>query len=158
MREHPSHVGVRRRVTRASIASVALGLAAWLVFGVAGLADPSHARNAANAATHVIERAVTDTTIQSGGKGDKTGNLLTFHNEVFDATDTKKVGTDQGYCVRISPKDGTYECNWTTFLGNGQITVAGPFFDTKSSVLAITGGTGAYRNARGEMNLKSLKN
>ena len=36
----------------------------------------------------------------------------------------------------------------------GQITVQGPFYDDGSdSTLAITGGTGAYRNARGSMEL-----
>jgi hypothetical protein len=44
---------------------------------------------------------------------------------------------------------------WTTFLKGGQITVEGPFYDTRNSILAITGGTGAYRNARGQMNLNS---
>ena len=37
----------------------------------------------------------------------------------------------------------------------GQITVEGPFYDTHDSVLAITGGTGAYANARGSMELRS---
>ena len=34
----------------------------------------------------------------------------------------------------------------------GQVTVQGPF--DGDSVLAITGGTGAYRNTRGEMRLE----
>jgi allene oxide cyclase len=42
-----------------------------------------------------------------------------------------------------------------TLLPRGQITVEGPFYDTRDSVLAITGGTGAYANARGSMELKS---
>jgi hypothetical protein len=33
--------------------------------------------------------------------------------------------------------------------------VAGPFYDAKDSTLAITGGTGRYRNARGTMDLRS---
>jgi hypothetical protein len=140
-----------------AIAATALGLVACLSVGTAGLASAKGARKAAGSTIHVIEHAVTDTTVQSGGKGDKTGNLLTFHNKVYDQRDVKPVGTDQGFCVRISPKDGTYECMWTTSLAHGQITVEGPFYDTKNSVLAITGGTGAYRNARGEMNLNSLK-
>jgi len=39
-------------------------------------------------------------------------------------------------------------------LPNGQITVEGPFSDTGNTALAITGGTGKYRNARGSMDLK----
>ena len=49
----------------------------------------------------------------------------------------------------------SWECSWTTFLSKGQITVQGPFLDAGDSVLAITGGTGKYRNARGEMSSSS---
>jgi hypothetical protein len=35
------------------------------------------------------------------------------------------------------------------------LTVEGPFYDTRDSVLAVTGGTGAYGNARSWMKLKS---
>jgi hypothetical protein len=147
-------LGGRERATRATLAIV-LALAAWLTTGGATQANAAAAHKSSATTVHVIEHAVTDTTVQSGGTGDKTGNLLTFHNKVFNASDTKRVGTDQGFCVRISPADGSWECLWTTSLRNGQITVEGPFFDTYNSVLAITGGTGAYRNARGEMNLKS---
>ena len=48
-----------------------------------------------------------------------------------------------------------WECYWTTFLPRGQITVEGPFYDAADSTLAITGGTGAYRNARGTMDLRA---
>ena len=63
-----------------------------------------------------------------------------------------KVGTDQGSCVRTVPGNA-YECTWTNSLAKGQITVQGPFLDAGDSVLAITGGTGAYRKARGTMDL-----
>ena len=33
--------------------------------------------------------------------------------------------------------------------------VEGPFYDAKDSVVAITGGTGRYRKARGTMKLES---
>ena len=49
----------------------------------------------------------------------------------------------------------SWECVWTTFLPRGQLTVEGPFYDTKDSVLAITGGSGDYANARGSMELRS---
>jgi allene oxide cyclase len=103
---------------------------------------------------HVVEHATTDATTDTGDPGDTSGDILTFANDVFDASDSTKVGTDQGYCIRITAP-GSYECNWTTFLEDGQITVEGPFFDTSDSVVAITGGTGAYRNARGQMVLKA---
>ena len=105
---------------------------------------------------HVIEHANTDTVAHFDPPNDSTGDVLTFHNPVFNAADSKRVGRDQGYCIRIKASStGSWECNWTTFLENGHIVVEGPFFDTKDSVLAITGGTGAYRNARGVMVLES---
>ena len=100
----------------------------------------------------VVEHATTDA-VTNGTTGDDVGNILTFANEVFDSADTQQVGTDQGYCIRMVVGE-SWECSWTTFLPNGQITVQGPFSDTGDSVLAITGGTGKYRNARGEMELK----
>ena len=103
---------------------------------------------------HVIEHANTDTTADVDPPGDSAGDVLTFHNPVFNAADSKRMGRDQGYCIRIKAP-GSYECNWTTFLEDGHITVEGPFFDSRNSVLAITGGTGAYRDARGVMELKS---
>src|SRR4051812_23379817 len=102
----------------------------------------------------VVEHAATDATTDTGASGDSAGDVLTFANDVFNAGDTKKVGTDQGYCIR-TVAGASYECNWTTFLSGGQVTVEGPFYDAKDSTLAITGGTGRYRGARGFMELKA---
>jgi hypothetical protein len=103
----------------------------------------------------VIEHAITDKEIPTGGGKDVKGNILTFNNPVFNATNTHKVGHDEGFCTRIAPKQHIWECLWTTFLKAGQITVQGPYYDTRNSVLSITGGTGAYRNSRGQMGLKA---
>jgi allene oxide cyclase len=103
----------------------------------------------------VVEHATTDATTDTGDPGDTAGDVLTFANEVFNAGDTAKVGTDQGYCIRVV-KGTSYECNWTTFLPGGQVVVEGPFLDAANSTLAITGGTGRYRGARGTMDLRSL--
>ena len=100
----------------------------------------------------VIEHATSDTMTDTGATGDSVGDVLTFANDVFDAGNTQKVGTDQGYCIRVVA-GRAYECTWTTFLQGGQIVVAGPFYDAKDSTLAITGGTGRYRDARGTMEL-----
>lgn len=103
---------------------------------------------------HVVERATTDVITDTGPAGDSVGDLLTFANQVYDATNSEPIGTDNGYCLRTVVASA-WECNWTLTLEEGQITVAGPFFDAADSVLAITGGTGGYRNARGEMQLKA---
>jgi allene oxide cyclase len=103
----------------------------------------------------VIEHARTDTITDTGAPSDSAGDVLTFANEVSNAGDTTKVGTDRGYCIRVV-KGTSYECNWTTFLRGGKIVVEGRFLDAANSTLAITGGTGRYRGARGTMDLRSL--
>ncbi|HEX5951520.1 MAG TPA: allene oxide cyclase family protein [Actinomycetota bacterium] len=100
----------------------------------------------------VVEHATTDTLVDLTANGDSTGDLLTFHNELFDETNTEVVGSNQGECVRIEV-GVSWECRWVNFFEDGSITVEGPFFDAKASALAITGGTGIYRAARGSMRL-----
>lgn len=101
---------------------------------------------------HVVEHALTDSTLDLGAKGDSPGDLLTFANPVFDAANRRRVGADQGYCIRVVA-GRSWECFWTLTLKSGQITVEGPFRDGLDSVLAVTGGTGAYAGARGSMKL-----
>jgi allene oxide cyclase len=102
----------------------------------------------------VVERATTDTVVDIGPVGDSRGDVLAFANGVYDADDQVQVGTDNGHCIRTSTTgDPAWECFWTLTLRKGQLTVEGPFFDAHDSVLAITGGTGAFRRARGEMAL-----
>ena len=133
------------------------GVAALTAGAIA--AGPSSARtnraHAAGTTVHVIEHAITDTENPGVGGKDVKGNVLTFNNPVFNVANAKQVGHDEGFCVRVAPKQGIWECLWTTFLKAGQITVQGPYYDTRNSTLSITGGTGGYRDSRGEMTLLS---
>jgi hypothetical protein len=137
---------------------LALAATAALTAG-AVVAETSSAKrtkaHTAGTTVHVIEHAITDTEIPSGGGKDVKGNVLTFNNPVYNVANKKRVGHDEGFCTRIDPALGIWECLWTTFLKAGQITVQGPFYDKHNSVLSITGGTGAYRDNRGQMRLLS---
>ncbi len=136
------------------VSLVALGTLGAAVAASAG-SPAGHARGAKSFT--VIEHATTDATTDIGAQDDSAGDVLTFANEVFDRTDARRVGTDQGYCIRVVP--GTsYECNFTTLLPGGQVVVEGPFYDAKDSTLAVTGGTGRFRRARGTMDLHALEN
>ena len=125
------------------IATIAAG--AFVASGPAS-ADPQELK--------VIEHATTDAVTDTGAKGDSAGDILTFANEVFDADDKSKIGSDQGHCIRTVPGK-TWECFWTLTLDKGQITVEGPFNDTGNSLFAITGGTGDFAGAKGEMALSA---
>ena len=102
----------------------------------------------------VVERATSDTLTDTGAEGDSVGDILTFANEVYDETNTTQVGNDSGFCMRTVAGE-VWECSWTTALSTteGSLMVEGPFYDTRDSVLTITGGTGAYKGARGQMSL-----
>jgi allene oxide cyclase len=138
---------------RKKLALVAAGL---LVAG-GGVIASLVASPAASAATTltVVEHAATDRVIDVGKAGLSTGDLLTFHNKIYDEADAAIVGSDQGSCIRISNKPGSWECVWTTFLESGasSITVETPFYDTGLGTGAITGGTGTYVGASGSFDL-----
>lgn len=44
-----------------------------------------------------------------------------------------------------------WECRWLTVIPGGSLTVEGPFYDAENTTLAVTGGTGKYKGAWGEM-------
>jgi hypothetical protein len=103
---------------------------------------------------HLIEHAETDTVRHIGpaNQEDSIGDILAFANPVFDSENKEQVGSDNGNCTRTAVGKA-WECIWTLTLKGGQITVEGPFYDSKDSFLAITGGTDEYDEASGEMKL-----
>jgi allene oxide cyclase len=149
MPQRTAHI---RRSALIAATTAALALTALVA------AAPTYAKtaHASGRTVHVIEHAITDTEIPGVGGKDVKGNILTFNNPVFNTANTTRVGHDEGFCTRLQVKLGIWECLWTTFLKGGQITVQGPYYDTRNSTLSITGGTGAYEGVRGEMDLKSI--
>lgn len=129
-----------------SIALLALGAAAMFAGCGGGGSDTT--------TLHVVEHADTDTLQHTGpaSEKDSIGDVLGFANPLYDSANSKQVGTDNGMCIRTAPGKA-FECVWTASLSGGQITVEGPFYDTKDSELAITGGTGTYDDAHGSMAL-----
>jgi len=130
--------------------SAAAGAAALVLVEAVVIAGPALAAEELK----VIEHATTDAVTDTGASGDSAGDILTFANEVYDADDKSKVGSDQGICFRTVPGKA-WECFWTLSLDKGQLTVEGPFYDAADSVLAITGGTGDFAGATGDMALSA---
>ena len=105
----------------------------------------------------VTEIIVQEAEIDLGEPGDSLGDQFVFSADLFRAG--KKVGIDGGVCtiVRLEPMvSATSQCVATAELPKGQITVQGLLtFDAETegepSRLAITGGTGKYRTAQGEL-------
>ena len=135
------------------------GVAALMAYGLDGGVFAQDATPVTNAAVGhetlvVIDHTTTETVIDLGEEGDSIGDLLAFSNAVYDEGNESEVGTNQGSCVRTVPGEA-WECMFTIILDEGHLTVAGPLYDTGPSELAITGGTGAYSTARGQMRLEA---
>ena len=109
---------------------------------------------------HVVEHAITDTVQEFHPPNMSLGDVLGWHNPVYNASDTRQIATDNGYCIRTVATGKTeWECAWTTLLPGGQITVEGPYYDDGTdTTLAITGGTGEYTGAEGSMLLHATGN
>ena len=107
-----------------------------------------------------VQRNIVDT----GEPGFTLGDTVAFTNDL--RAGGKPAGSDGGVCtlVRIADADeqsGTAQCQLTYSLDGGQITAQGLFelggggFENTQHA-AITGGTGRFRGAGGEAQLKFL--
>lgn len=143
-----------RRSLIIAIAVSASAAVAGVAIATAAQASPGRGHDSVQRLT-VVEHAVTDTTVDLAPTGDSRGDQLAFANPIYDAKDKVREGSDLGSCVRTEP-GVSWQCAWTLTLPQGSLTVQGPFLDAGDSTLAITGGTGAFATARGEMGLHAL--
>lgn len=72
--------------------------------------------------------------------------------------DGKKVGISGVVCtfVRVANPPGAVECVITARIGGDQLTVQGLSFDQPRNVFAITGGTGRWSNAGGQVVVRDV--
>jgi hypothetical protein len=72
--------------------------------------------------------------------------------------DGHKVGISGVVCtfVRLQHPPSAVECVITARLGSDQLTVQGLSFDQPRNVFAITGGTGRWRNAGGQVMVRDV--
>ena len=138
--------------------ALVVGIFAGMMFANLRNSSSVHANGVTT--VHVVEHATSDTVQQWNANHFSVGDILGFHNAVFDADNDEQVGQDNGQCTRTVAVGKTeWECFWTTFLSGGNITVEGPFFDDGTdTTLTITGGTGIYVEARGSMLLHARGN
>ena len=134
--------------------TAAAGVLALVLAPAAALASTSSPSTSNSPVViHVVEHAITDTVQEFHPGTMSLGDVLAWHNPVYNAADAQQVATDNGYCVRTVATGKTeWECAWTTLLPGGHITVEGPYYDDGTdTTLAITGGTGIYAGAGGSM-------
>ena len=95
------------------------------------------------------------TFVDTGKPGPSVGDIVVARDGLLDA-DGSKAGTFNQVCTLVefigNPFTSAYECSGSIALQDGTITMQGPFVPALAEQsAAITGGTGAYAKARGEV-------
>jgi len=133
----------------------ALGLAVAILFVMGGISVFLRPAVAASQETTHLEFFVKfigeDTFTDLGAPGFSPGDIFTFHDLVFTANGRTQVGYDGGMCLLFNAAQPEENCTLTFSLPHGEITTQfltgiGP----APKPFAVTGGTGRYRNVRGQ--------
>jgi hypothetical protein len=111
---------------------------------------------------HLFERATGDLTfVDVGAPGPSMGDRLVFSAAIFD-TNNQQIGRDGADCVIVRvdasetpDRQQVVQCMISVQLPDGQLTVQGLAQGTDNH-FAVTGGTGAYRKARGEVRARDI--
>jgi|SRR5215217_2001157 len=152
-----SRLSLRRASGAAlAIAAVALGGSAY-----ADAAPKAHAAHGHGATIRLLEASETvqPAFVDNGAPGPSAGDVVVVRDGVL-RSDGSPAGTFNQVCTLVKavggPLTSEYECTGSLALATGTITMAGPFNPAKAEQsAALTGGTGAYRTARGEVIVRS---
>jgi hypothetical protein len=140
-----------------------LAVAAALVLAIGSITvafAPSSSRGSADHRVQVIRlvaRGVQETNLDLGKKGFSQGDQEVVALNLF--RDGKKTGEAGNLCqfVRVTKASATDLCQVDMSLSAGQITAHGLVTSTSAGpgtyFLAITGGTGAYQTAHGQVKI-----
>lgn len=142
---------------RSSAIVVSMLLLAFTMVPAAASAQPPGEHERPWKVLHLFERGAGDLAfVDLGAPGPGIGDRLVFSNPIFD-TAGQQVGRDGAECVIVRidatappERQQVVQCTISVQLPDGQITVQGLAQGTEN-YFAITGGTGAYRKARGEV-------
>ena len=85
--------------------------------------------------------------VDVGEPGPSAGDAIVFHDTLFQHG--KQVGDEVGSCVVVDPA-GLSNCTAIVRLGEDTISFAFANEPPPRKVLAVTGGSGAYRTVRGD--------
>jgi hypothetical protein len=153
---------MRRIVSVTALALVLL----WGSLATASAATTTGSSNDGRVTTiHFIARTIDSAQLDLGPQGVSMGDQAIFTDELFQ--DGRRLGEGHGVCTitRITgtapSRTLTNECLITGILARGQITIQGSFVFPEQGMaaphrLAVTGGTDAYRTARGDVGVRQI--
>jgi hypothetical protein len=105
----------------------------------------------------VIEKEVQFHFVDVGASGPSLGDQFAFSGILRRGG--KVVGHDGVHCIFVHRHPGRGECEATYRLPGGQITAQALIpLRTATFVIAVNGGTGVFRNARGQATIEQLTN
>jgi hypothetical protein len=141
-----------RKSIGAALAVAALALAGTASADTADKAHGSHDRT-----IRLVEgnKELQPTFVDIGKPGPSVGDLA-IHSDSVLREDGSQAGTFRQVCTLTdlvgSPFTSTFECTGSITLKDGTIALEGPFTPSQpENVAAITGGTGRYTAAQGEI-------
>jgi hypothetical protein len=151
-------VKVMRRIIGVAIMALVL-IAGVSVFSSANAGSGGSSKDGDT--VRLLTKTVDEADIDVGAAGESLGDYFVFTEDLF--MKGKRVGSDHVSCMatRIDKSEFTVQCVATLVLdGKGQITVQGAVTFSEESgstfTLAITGGTGRFRDASGQVKVRDI--
>lgn len=148
---------MRRTLRSAGVIAVLLMVVGVTVASVSAAPAGSSATAGSVETIRLTGRFVQQAELDLGAAGESLGDQLVFTQDLFRRS--QEVGTLGGVCTITGLEAGvsvTFQCQATASLAAGQITTQGLITfsaetEGQSFRVAITGGTGAYRTAHGQV-------
>jgi hypothetical protein len=134
-------------------------------FALASGASPSPAGERNTTTLELVLRPVQEQFIDQGDSGDTPGDQFIFSDDIFQGG--RRIGQNHGFCVwtRVVPEGAALRistaCQSILALPRGQLTlqVSDSFLSGEfppPHFTAITGGTEAYKAARGQVHVRTI--
>jgi Allene oxide cyclase barrel like domain len=135
-----------------SVLGAAIAVAA-LVVGVAIPAAGSSGQAGKNRTFRVTATVTEVSQIDLGAPGPSLGDEIVFSGELLQGG--QQIGHQGAVCTTVSLQRQEDQCNATYSFGGGQITAQAVFILGSAAPyeVAITGGTGKYEGAKGEIHV-----
>jgi hypothetical protein len=137
------------------VAALTVAMAVTLTTGVASANGGGDRTRKVSVWTETVQ----DNFLDLGDPGVTLGDRFIFSDDVSRTRGGDVIGSTGGECtvVRVDEEfyDSTVQCLVTVWLRGGQITVQGLLSESdERATLAVTGGTGRYKGASGQVKVR----
>jgi hypothetical protein len=156
-----NRLNMRRALWAAGVVAITLGISTTAALATTG----GGAKHEATRLTFLVKESFN--VIERAPRGPSNGDMPYFTGDLLDPKTQKVVGYEAGKCLVVdAARQGRSVCDLvfapratTGLSGAEKITAQGIFDDVPvSDTVAITGGTGRYAGARGQIRARELPN